>query len=57
MEIIKILRIAFLFLAIWWTIVNTGKMIYRSRVSTANILIQAIGITGTIVLFFDGDFL
>jgi len=43
------MKIAFLFLAIWWTI---GRLIKKNDISGLNILLQAIGITGFIYLQF-----
>lgn len=46
------MKIAFLFLAIWWTLVNIGRLIKKNDISGLNILLQAIGITGFIYLQF-----
>lgn len=57
MEIIKILRIVFLFIAIWWTIVNFAKITLKNGIPPWNFIVQAIGIVGTIVTCFDEYFL
>lgn len=44
------LKIFFLFIAIWWSLVNISKMYYKEVVPPGNILIQAFGITGFIVI-------
>lgn len=41
-----------LFLAIWFTIVNTVKMVYKQNIPVNNFFIQAIGITGFLILQF-----
>ena len=47
-----ILKLICLFLAIWFTIVNTVKLIYKNRLPALNLIIQAIGITGYTILQF-----
>lgn len=46
----ELLRVCFLFLAVWFTIVNVIRVIGRNNVPAVNILIQAIGITGFVYL-------
>lgn len=48
----EILKISFLFIAVWFTIVNATRLIYKQSIPLINMLIQAIGITGTIYLYF-----
>jgi len=44
-----ILKLVFLFFAVWFTIINIGRVLLKERVPGSNLLIQAIGITGFIV--------
>lgn len=50
------LKILFLFIAIWFSIINSGKLMLRVaegddiELPTVNLLIHAIGITGFVVL-------
>lgn len=46
----EILKVLFLFLGIWWTIVNLGRMHARNDLSNGNVLLQDIGISGFIYL-------
>jgi len=48
-----VLKIIFLFLGVRWTIVNVGKMLYKQRVPSTNILYQTIGIVGFVVIQFN----
>lgn len=47
-----ILKFICLFLGIWLTIVNVGRVIYKQEVSSSNLFLQALGITGFIFLQF-----
>ena len=47
----EILKIGFLFIAVWLTSVNTIRLIGKNSIPAINIFIQAIGITGTIYLY------
>lgn len=47
---IDILKYAFLFLAIWFTIINISKVCMRNSIPFANFLYQAIGITGFVIM-------
>ena len=49
----NILKIIFLFIGVWMTLVNTGKIWCRHAVSTLNFLLQTVGIVGFIVLQFN----
>ena len=49
MEGLLISKSIFLFLAIWWTMVNTAKLHRGHSVPGINFVLQAIGITGFIV--------
>ncbi len=44
------LKLGFLFVAVFMTIVNVVKMVYKNQISAYNILAQAIGVTGFIYL-------
>lgn len=46
----NILEALFLFLAIWWSLVNVSKLIYREPIPVWNFILQTIGIVG--VIFF-----
>lgn len=50
---ISILKIGFLFLGIMFTISNIGLVKYKSDVPALNVIYQAIGITGFLVLQFN----
>lgn len=43
-------KIIFLFIAIWFTIINVTRSIRQQSIHTANFILQAIGLTGFIVL-------
>jgi hypothetical protein len=47
------LKILFLFLAVWMTIVNVIKVNYRDNIQGGNFLLMAIGIVGFVVLQFE----
>jgi len=47
---ILVLKIAFLYLGIMWTVNNSIRMILKNSIPAFNIRAQAIGITGFIVL-------
>ena len=47
------LKIIFLFIAVWMTLVNTGKMWYKHAIPFLNFLLQTVGIVGFIVLQFN----
>ena len=49
----NILKIIFLFIAVWMTLVNTGNIWYKHGVPTLNLLLQTVGIVGFIVLQFN----
>ncbi|ALS22151.1 hypothetical protein [Paenibacillus naphthalenovorans] len=53
MEWILALKVLFLFLGVWWTLVNTGKFFKNNDIPSWNIFLQALGIVGFIVLQFD----
>ena len=48
-----ILKIIFLFLAVFWTLVNFGRLYYKVSIPALNFVIQTIGIVGFIVLQFN----
>lgn len=47
------LKIIFLFLGVWFTIVNFTKMVGRNDIPSFNFILQSIGIVGFLVLQFD----
>ena len=47
---IDVLKIAFLFLGVWFTTVNMFRCINKCTLPPANIFYQAIGITGFVYL-------
>jgi len=47
MEIVKVFC---LFLAVWFTIVNTIRTIGKSNIPAVNIVCQSVGITGFVYL-------
>lgn len=48
-----ILKVIFLFLAVWFTIANAAIVVIKRTLPIGNILIQTIGIVGFIVLQFN----
>ena len=46
------LKLIFLFIAIWFTIINIGRIMLKNDVSVINGVLHAIGITGFIYLQF-----
>ena len=49
---ITIIKFICLFIGIWFSIVNIGRMKCKQDVSTSNTFLQALGITGFIFLQF-----
>ena len=49
----NILKIVFLFLGVWMTLVNSGRLSNKNRIPAKNFIYQAIGIVGFIVLQFN----
>lgn len=47
---IDILKYVFLFLAIWFTIINISKVCLRDSIPFANFFYQAIGATGFVIM-------
>ena len=47
------MKIVFLFIAIYFTIVNTGRVCENMDINPSNILLQTIGIVGFIALQFN----
>lgn len=47
--IITVLRFIFLFIGVWFTIINTSKVCLRNSVPFANFFYQSIGITGFVI--------
>lgn len=48
----KILELVFLFLAVWWTIINGTKALYSEHIPSLNFILQALGIVGFIAFRF-----
>lgn len=46
----EIMKVFCLFLAVWFTLVNTIRVIGRSNIPAINIILHAIGITGFVYL-------
>lgn len=46
------IKIFFLFMAVWFTLINTARAINHNHLSAANFIIQAVSITGFIYLQF-----
>ena len=49
---LNILKIGFLFIAVWLSIINFGKMLYKEGISTEQLIYQAIGIVGFLAIQF-----
>lgn len=49
---ITIIKFICLFIGIWLSIVNVGRMKYKQDVPVANLFFQALGITGFVFLQF-----
>lgn len=47
-----VIKFICLLLAIWFTIVNTGRLMNREPISGANTFLQALGIAGFIFIQF-----
>ena len=47
----KIVLLIFIFLAVWWSLVNFGRIVGGDRVPGGNFILQAIGIVGVIAYF------
>jgi len=45
-------KFIFLFIAIWFTLINTFMLFAKRNIPFINIFIQALGITGFIILQF-----
>lgn len=48
-----ILKIVFLFIAVWFTFINITKTAYKSDLPVINLFFWAIGVVGFVVLQFD----
>ena len=48
----KILEIIFLFLTVWWTLINVAKLFHGDRIPKWNFIFQTIGIVGVIACRF-----
>jgi len=49
------IKILCLFVAIWFSIINFGKTAYKEKISVLNLIIQAIAITGFVVIQWNLD--
>ena len=47
---LEIIKFICLFLSVWGSLINVGKLIRGSSIPTKNLIVQAIGITGFIYL-------
>ena len=52
MDILIIVKLISLFIGIWLTLVNSGKILNNNSVSLLNLLCQAIGITVFTIIQF-----
>ena len=52
MDILIIVKLISLFIGIWFTLVNIGRILSNNSVSVTNYLYQAIGITVFIIIQF-----
>ena len=50
--LILVLKVLFLFVSVWFSIVNTSRLIGRNDIPGSNFVYQAIGITGFITVMF-----
>jgi len=48
-----ILKLIFLFVAIWFSLINSSKVCVRTSIPGINFFLQALGIFGFIVLQFN----
>ena len=48
----KILELIFLFLVVWWTLINVTKLFGGERIPSLNFIFQTIGIIGVIACRF-----
>ena len=47
----KLLLMVFIFLTIMFSSVNIGKLIYRDKIPSGNMILNAVGIAGIIAYF------
>lgn len=47
---VAILKFIWLFLSVWWTIINFVKLIRGHKIPAGNVILQVVGITGFIYL-------
>lgn len=45
---LKIIFLIFLFLSVWWTLVNISKLFRGDNIPRNNFIIQSMGLTGVI---------
>lgn len=47
------LKVLFLFIGIWFSIINFGNIFYKADVPPINVFLQTIGIVGFMMLHFN----
>lgn len=47
----KIVLIIFIFLTVWWSIVNFVKLVRNNNIPIGNVILQTIGIVGIVAYF------
>lgn len=53
MDWLAILKVTFLFLGVWWTIVNTARFLRKNDIPGFNFFLQSVGIVGFVVMHFN----
>lgn len=53
MESLAVLKIAFLLMGVWWTLVLVALMVNKEDIPWLNFLLPAVGIVGFAVLQFN----
>lgn len=48
----EVLKILFLFLAVWMSIVNISRLVCKNRIPWVNFILQSVGIVGFLYLQF-----
>jgi hypothetical protein len=49
---ITLLKIVFVFLTTWMTIINLGRMVYRNKIHWFSVFLQAFAITGLVTIYW-----
>jgi hypothetical protein len=47
----KIVLLIFIFLTVWWSLINFCKLVSHDNISTMNFILQTIGIVGIVAYF------